>query len=681
MAKLFLKPMVKEAAGVTVLSPNTNMWQDEVMQYLMTSLPFLGNLNTEVAIENLNTETGSMFAKVFVSPRVKRPGDQEVAIPIIAANRKLKPIDVMATQDSYQPLTEDRLLKLFPTSDIGFQPPDQPDTASPSLWSQTMSPMQSMYDTAPQVKQSSLLVEALQTSSSAAREAFIKEASSVEYIHAARENEYLKDVLCAVGEVPTEMPAPSLEKGAQIEPYTIQVCKEGNSYLVKAAHPAAYYPIVKHVSATEFSEFDSMIKEAVLNHGYCTIIQEDTVSMPTSRVPEHVELIEKFASCRVWDHNRHAKEGIVLPAMRVTGTPAGMLYLDDDSYAMQEKCAGVTLETFTQEEVLDVFSGERVAGHGSFIMPDGDTLKATEPLTVKYAELNDSGKVYHCASDSGYSCKVIPVDGLIRPIVKEGSIHIPSDSGFVSLGKEVPIEDSLTIIKVAHSLHENLVKVASSGSEWTITGEAVANIPAHERTNVSRAQGSFVLTMTGCDPDTIEDTLSKAASRHTQTLNVPFTVGDYAELEKHASADRVFRQSLFSKVHHPGHSLVKLAVEAVPDQKTLDSILSLGFLTPENIEVFMGHIPDLESALRKICELLVMSRLGFNLDEQHLRTCMTTMDSVITDLNYMASDAYTQMTEMKADPSMSALPQQTQSVQQAAPNGMTAPQAQGAPAQ
>lgn len=675
MAKLFLKPMVKEAAGVTTLSPNTNMWQDEVMQYLMSSLPFIGNLNTEVAIENLNTETGSMFAKVFVSPRVKRPGDQEVAIPVIAVNRKLKPLDVMATQDSYQPLTEDRLLKLFPTSDIGFQPEVQPDTASPSLWSQTMSPMQSMYDTAPQVKQSSLLVEALQTSSSTAREAFIKEAASVEYMHAAKDNPYLKDVLCAVGEIPTEMPAPVLEKGAQIEPYTIQVCKEGNSYLVKAAHPAAYCPIVKHVSAAEFSEFDSVIKEAVLHHGYCTIIQEELAPMPVSNAPEHVEMIEKFAACKVWDHNRQAKEGLAIPAMRVTGASAGMLYLDDDSYAMQEKCAGVPLETFTTDEILDAFAESNVAGHGAFIMPDGDTLKATEPLTIKYAELAESGKIYHCASDSGYACKVIPVDGLIRPLVKEGSVHIPAESGFVMLGKEVPIEDSLTIIKAAHSLHENLVKVASSGSEWTITGEAVANIPADERTNVSRAQGSFVLTMTGCDPDTIENTLSKSAARQTQTLHVPFTVGSYDELEKQASADRMIRARLFSKVHHPGHSLVKLAAEAVPDQKTLDSILSLGFLTPENIEVFLQHVPDLESALRKICELLVMSRLGFNLDEQHLRTCMTTLDGVITDLNYMANDAYTQMTEMKADPSMAALPQQTQPVQQQAPTNMTAPQA------
>ena len=42
----------------------------------------------------------------------------------------------------------------------------------------------------------------------------------------------------------------------------------------------------------------------------------------------------------------------------------------------------------------------------------------------------------------------------------------------------------------------------------------------------------------------------------------------------------------------------------------VDTVLSLGFLNPENLGIFVSYLPTLDEAQKKMCELLLASRLG-----------------------------------------------------------------------
>ena len=42
----------------------------------------------------------------------------------------------------------------------------------------------------------------------------------------------------------------------------------------------------------------------------------------------------------------------------------------------------------------------------------------------------------------------------------------------------------------------------------------------------------------------------------------------------------------------------------------VDTVLWLGFINPENIGVFISYLPALDEAQKKMCELLLASRLG-----------------------------------------------------------------------
>lgn len=55
--------------------------------------------------------------------------------------------------------------------------------------------------------------------------------------------------------------------------------------------------------------------------------------------------------------------------------------------------------------------------------------------------------------------------------------------------------------------------------------------------------------------------------------------------------------------------LVKEAA-VIPDPTAVDTVLSLGFLNPENLGTFIGYLPVLDAGQKKLCELLLASRLG-----------------------------------------------------------------------
>jgi hypothetical protein len=48
----------------------------------------------------------------------------------------------------------------------------------------------------------------------------------------------------------------------------------------------------------------------------------------------------------------------------------------------------------------------------------------------------------------------------------------------------------------------------------------------------------------------------------------------------------------------------------IPDPMAVDTVLSLGFLNPENLGVFISYMSVIDNAQAKMCELLLAARLG-----------------------------------------------------------------------
>ena len=50
--------------------------------------------------------------------------------------------------------------------------------------------------------------------------------------------------------------------------------------------------------------------------------------------------------------------------------------------------------------------------------------------------------------------------------------------------------------------------------------------------------------------------------------------------------------------------------DEIVDPTAVDTVLSLGFVNPENIMSFVSYLPTIDDAQTKMCELLLAARLG-----------------------------------------------------------------------
>ena len=78
----------------------------------------------------------------------------------------------------------------------------------------------------------------------------------------------------------------------------------------------------------------------------------------------------------------------------------------------------------------------------------------------------------------------------------------------------------------------------------------------------------------------------------------------------------------------PKYDLLKEAAR-LNDVNTVDKVLSLGFLTPENLSTFVEYIPDFEEVVQKLAYLLMGVRLGLpQPPEQTVKSAMERVEEV-----------------------------------------------------
>ena len=83
--------------------------------------------------------------------------------------------------------------------------------------------------------------------------------------------------------------------------------------------------------------------------------------------------------------------------------------------------------------------------------------------------------------------------------------------------------------------------------------------------------------------------------------------------------------------------LIKEA-SVIVEKETVDSILALRFLTPENVGMYINYLPQLEKTAAKLAEILVASRLGMDdIKEVAAKNALSQMTSVIDGLSGLRS--------------------------------------------
>jgi uncharacterized protein YcbK (DUF882 family) len=143
----------------------------------------------------------------------------------------------------------------------------------------------------------------------------------------------------------------------------------------------------------------------------------------------------------------------------------------------------------------------------------------------------------------------------------------------------------------------------------------------------------FMLGVLGVDGATAKMKVAEARKKGMVKLSNLKTITtlreQFSQATKTASA-------LAAKMPDLKRDLIKEAAE-IADEGTVDNLLALNFINPENLSTFVGYMPKLEETSERLAEMLLYSQLGMNeIPESSVERSMKNMEEVITGLKGIA---------------------------------------------
>jgi hypothetical protein len=335
--------------------------------------------------------------------------------------------------------------------------------------------------------------------------------------------------------------------------------------------------------------------------------------------------------------------GVVIPnLLDVDGTALPIcLFSDGQHTAVQSDISGVPVGEYSSPGTLPA---EQASGHGCFYTDEGGVPQATLPLTLGasvqpipggeesphfQAETFDGRQTQVCIQP--YVATVVGVDGTM--IIPQGWQWLPLDQ---SAG--VTLAESPAEVGKEASLGRKLatVQVRAGGMDcFSLRGIPVEKLASDEREFLTQSQALFVLVGLGAEPEYALKKLASACAGASRVEEV--RVGRQLKLASEVRGESYVKASEYLEATPSFRHRMWKEAAVLADPVAVDTVLSLGFINPENLATFIGYLPTLDEAQRRLCELLIGARLGMReLSEGSIERCIRALEDCIEGLKVIA---------------------------------------------
>jgi len=436
----------------------------------------------------------------------------------------------------------------------------------------------------------------------------------------------------------------ALSKTAQwegwVRPSVVQIQRVSDGYLIKEASHLFWEPKSAVVDRGELVErFGVKIATDVDTSGAVTLA--DGAAAEATEETSQLAPVTDFGYYKVKDELGREHVGFVVPHLiDVDGTPLPLqLFTNGSVSAVQADIMGEPAGAGG-----NLPSG-KVGGHGAFYTTDGTgKMHMTVPLELGASSaMPGEPTVYQGETFDGR-----PVEVSVQPNIQtvmgtpEGRMLVPQNWAWLPLTNSQAVglvggDEAVVEGQTEQEFEEkkSQVTVRSDGQVFSFSGEPVAKLAYAQREMLSLDEAMFLLAGLGTHQGYGAEKLA-----HAVFLEQPVRIQTGRELELKSelvkqAQDKAaeFLQS-FPKLKTP--HLLKEAAN-FPDPTIIDTVLSLGFVNPENILTFVSYLPDLESAQNKLCELLMATRLGLqNISQPSLERAVRSLEETIEGLKILA---------------------------------------------
>jgi hypothetical protein len=665
---LFLKPQAhfeKTAMGSTRMPEDPNAWPQEVLQQLYKEVPYMSDFSPHVEMDKVDAEKGYAFGHITVMNRTETQidsspeansaaGIRQVRIPVVIKDGELFPLDLLVTDDSkILPLTETRLRAAI------FRPQAFDVTAKTpgdqSMIGQLYPPYRQNYGfgggggVATSVgvdKQSSAqasLIEAIANTVNESDLARFKSTLSDPEIRLAYEKNaaaVIKPVQILL-ELDDERPKLASVMHLLLRPTVTQLTRVQDGYLVKQANHRCWAPQTEFISRRDaLSKLGAKIVLAADTTGAATMSEGATTEEPSAPPDSDMKSmgpVAEFGLYKVQTTDGKELTGYVIPNLiDVSGQQLPIaLFTNGSQAAVQADILGVPVPG----DSAQLPTADAPSGYGSFF--SAESHEATIPLRLQgsFSPAQGEPGVFQGETYDGRPVEV-SVQPNIQTVVsmEEGRMLVPAHWQWLPLDQSEAVALASSeegVPKQASALRTlSTVQVVSGGEEFSIRGHAVEKLAYDEREFLDVDGAMFLLAGLGVSPAYGIKKLGQAMSgREPVQVRIGRGIKLAEELAKAASASA--RETL-SRFPNLRQDLFKEA-GFVTDPEAVDTMLSMGFLNPENVTTFIGYMPTIEKTQESLCNLLFASRLGLSdIPTAALETAVRSAEEVLEGLKTMA---------------------------------------------
>jgi hypothetical protein len=451
----------------------------------------------------------------------------------------------------------------------------------------------------------------------------------------------------------------------RIKPTVVQLRRTHDGYLMKTASHVYWRPLeVKLGRRDVVQSFGEKVALATDESGQVTLTEGADAQEGPLDAEEPMPVNDSGLYKVVDETTGNELIGYVIPNLLDTdGHPLPLALFTNGSHSA------------VQPDILGVPAGDGsnmptgvVSGAGAFFShTDEGKLQATIPFELSGGSYTTPGEP---ATFMGQTFDGRPVEVSIQPNVQtviqspEGKVLIPDHWQWTPLGAadsvslvgaEMPVEEAPedwhedAPEAVPEEMQDNSpnpppypeqqdeekashIWVRGDHDCFTFTGPAVDKLAQAEREMVGLDDAMFLLAALGVEQGYGVDKLA-------HSMNEPVKVVTKRNIklasEQDAYAQRRARE-LHALVPYFRRDLMKEAA-SIPDPNTVDTVLSLGFVNPENIMTFVSYLPTIEDSQAKMCDLLLASRVGMSdVPSTALERAIRSTEEVIEGLKVLA---------------------------------------------
>ena len=435
----------------------------------------------------------------------------------------------------------------------------------------------------------------------------------------------------------------SVEKTASVidrflRPTVTQVSRGDGEYIVKSASHLYWSPKEETLSRGDaIKQYGSKVVMAADLSGSSTSVEGATVDADLEQGTDLGSIEETGVYQVMTEEGQPMVGSVIVGLIDVSGdtTPLS-LFVGENGTAVQTDIVGSPAEGS-----FGLPSGP-MQGTGVFFNPE-DPSSVTIPLTLKgsySAPGENEPATYQAETFDG-----APVEVSVQPNIQHVTA-VPGAGG----GAKMLIPDSWAwsptgaLQAVALKSEEATTPVegdkqacvsvsSSNGETFSFSGEPVEKLSHYDREFLGLDDAMFLLSGFGVEPEYGAKKLAQAVlgGRVTVPIGREISTSEERKEAAIASAENILAESEGLK-----RVLWKEAA-TISDPTAVDTVLSLGFINPENVTTFVGYLPCIEECQLKLCDLLLAARLGqSDIPEGALEKSIRSQEEVLEGLKALA---------------------------------------------